>query len=70
MKIKLELELECESWMDGDIEPKTKEQWSEFFMKYLIEHPKSIIGYETENGQEIIALNSFSIEVTDVSTDR
>ena len=70
MKIKLSLELDCESWMDEDIEPKTKEEWTEFFMKYLIEYPKSIIGSETENGQEIIALNSFSIEVTDVSTDR
>jgi hypothetical protein len=39
-------------------------------MKYLIEYPKSIIGSETEKGQEIIALDSFSIEVTDVSTYR
>ena len=70
MKIKLLLELDCESWMGEDIEPKTKEQWTDFFMKYLIEYPKSIIGSETENGQEIIALNSYSIEVTEVSTDR
>jgi hypothetical protein len=70
MKIKMTVELDCESWMDDDIEPKNKAEWTEFFMKYLIEHPKSIIGSETENGQEIIALDSFSIEVTDVSTDR
>lgn len=70
MRIKLLLELECESWMNENIEPKNKEQWTDFFMKYLIEYPKSIIGAETENGQEIIALDSFSIEVTEVSTDR
>lgn len=67
-KIKMTVELDCESWMGDDIEPKTKEEWSEFFMKYL--DLKSIIGSETENGQEIIALNRFSIDVTEVSTDR
>jgi hypothetical protein len=62
MKIKLSLELECESWMEKSIEPKTKQEWTDFFMKYLIESPKSIIG----NNQEIIALHNCSIEVTEV----
>ena len=70
MKLRLTLEHDFESWMGEDIEPKSKEQWTNFFMKYLIEYPKSIIGSETEDGQEIIALNSYSIEVTEVSTDR
>lgn len=68
MKIKMTLELDCVSWMDDEIEPRSKDEWAEFFMKYLIEYPRSIIGSETEKGQEIIALNSFSIEVTDVIT--
>lgn len=68
MKIKMTLELDCVSWMVDENYPRSKDEWTEFFMKYLIEYPRSIIGSETENGQEIIALNSFSIEVTDVIT--
>lgn len=61
MKINLSLDLDFENWMDNDVEPKTKEDWAEFFTKYLIEYPKSIIGSEPE----LIALNSFSIQVND-----
>ena len=65
MKIKLQIELEFESWFEPERIPKTKEEWAEFFTNnYLPE--TSIIGIETDEYQDIIQVNKCSIECINI----
>ena len=65
MKITLKVELEFESWFDDEREPKTKEEWSEFFYQSFM--PKgSVLGKDDGEHQDQIALSSYSIECTEL----
>jgi hypothetical protein len=66
MKITMTVELDFESWFEQD-EPKTEHEWSQFFLDHLTPYPASVIGTtHEEHGQQLIALNSWSIDVTKI----
>lgn len=62
-KIALKLEIDFDSWMDEDVEPRTKEQWEEFFLTHLISYPTSVLGTEEDGVTRLIALNKWSVSV-------
>lgn len=64
IKATLKIELEFESWFEKEREPKSNEEWAEFFNNNLMPEG-SIIGVDDGNYQDIIALSSYSIECTD-----
>ena len=66
MKVTLKIELEFENWFEYEREPKTKEDWAEFFNNNLMPEG-SILGVDDGEFQDMIALSSFSIECTDIS---
>ena len=65
-RIELKVEIDFESWMDIENEPKNKQDWREFFMRHLIEYPKSILGEEIDGVQKIISLNNVFIDVIQI----
>lgn len=66
MKAVLKIELEFESWFEDEREPKSKEEWADFFTNHLITE-SSILGIDDGENQDMISMSGFSIECTDVS---
>lgn len=66
MKVILKIELEFESWFEDDRQPKTNEEWGEFFNNELMPEG-SILGVDDGEHQDMIALSSYNIECIDVS---
>jgi len=64
MKKTLTIELDFESWFDESREPKTNDEWAEFFSRFLI-NESAIIGVEDDEFQDMVAIRSFSVEVVD-----
>jgi hypothetical protein len=65
MKVTLKIELEFESWFEEEREPKSKEEWAEFFNEYLM--PEGfILGVDDGEFQDMVAMSSYIIECTDV----
>ena len=63
------VELDFESWFSVD-EPKNEQEWSQFFLDYLIPFPVSVIGStNNEEGQRVIALNSWTVDVTKIENN-
>lgn len=65
MKVTLKIELEFDSWFEDEREPKTNEDWAEFFSTNLMPEG-SILGTDDGENQDIIALNSYNIECLEV----
>lgn len=61
----LKIELEFESWFEKDREPKSKEEWTEFFNIHLLKDTP-IIGFNDGIHQDIIDIDNYSIECTDI----
>lgn len=61
MKAIIIIKLEFESWFEEERRPKTKEEWIKFFINNLIPEG-SILGVDDGEFQDIIALESFTIE--------
>lgn len=66
MKITLKIELEIDSWFEDDRQPKTKEEWSDFFNNNLMPEV-SVLGVDDGEFQDMVALSSYNIECVDVS---
>ena len=66
MKVILKIELEFESWFEDEREPKSKEEWAEFFNNNLMPEG-SVIGVDDGEYQDMIAISSYNIECVDVS---
>ena len=66
MKVTLKMELEFESWFEDEREPKTNEEWSDFFNNNLMPEG-SIRGIDDGEYQDMIAINTYSIECVDIS---
>ena len=66
MKVTLKIELEFESWFEDDREPKSKEEWADFFSRHLMPEG-SILGVDDGENQDMIALSSYNMECVDVS---
>lgn len=65
MKVILEIELNFESWFEKEREPKTKEEWTDFFINNLI--PESpLLGVDDGEYQDMIALDGYRIECIDI----
>ena len=64
MKATLEITVNFESWFDDDREPKTKEEWAEFFSQYFITE-NGVIGLDGEY-QDLVLLEGFSVECLDI----
>jgi hypothetical protein len=62
--MKLVIELDFESWFDVNRRPKTKAEWSEFFINHLITDSQ-VIGTEYSDHQDQIVIKSFSVIVED-----
>ncbi len=62
-KLILEVEIDFESWMEENVEPKNAEQWAIFFQNHLIEWPKSVLGTEGE----MIAVNNLAVNVKSIN---
>ncbi len=62
MKILLEIEVNFESWFEE--EPKTKEEWEDYFTGYFL--PQS--GVLGEEG-ELIALQTIKLKITNIEND-
>jgi len=60
MKKTLTIELDFESWFDESREPKTNDEWAEFFSTFLIKEG-GVIG---ENS-DMVAIEKFSVDVSD-----
>ena len=65
MKVVLKIELEFESWFEDEREPKSKEEWADFFNNNLMPE-SSILGVDDGEFQDMVALSSYNIECTDV----
>lgn len=66
MKVVLKIELEFESWFEDEREPKTQEDWADFFNNNLIPE-SSLLGVDDGKFKDMIALLSYNIECIDVS---
>ena len=66
MKVVLKIEIDFESWFDEEREPKSKEEWADFFNDNL-RPESSILGVDAGEFQDMVALLSYNIECTDVS---
>ena len=66
MKVTLKIELEFESWFEDSKEPKTKEEWAEFFSNNLMPEG-SILGVDDGEYQDMISIKTYNIECDDVS---
>jgi len=64
MKKNLTIELDFESWFDENREPRTDDEWAEFFSRFLITESQ-VIGVEDDEFQDMVAIRSFSVEVVD-----
>ena len=65
MKIKFTVELDFESWFNENREPKTKDEWVNFLNNFYV--PESgILGVEDDDFQDMICINRWNIEVTDI----
>lgn len=65
MKVVLKIELEFESWFEEEREPKSKEEWADFFSNNLMPEG-SILGVDDGEFQDMVTLSSYNIECTDV----
>jgi hypothetical protein len=61
-KITLKVELDFESWFDDNNEPKTDEEWVDFFYEHLFAEG-NVIGVEYKGSQELIAIRSMRVTV-------
>jgi len=62
MKIILkEIEINFESWFEKDREPKTREEWIEFFSENIFTE-KSVLGEEIEEYQDQVLINSIEVK--------
>ena len=62
MKIILkEIEINFESWFEKDREPKTREEWIEFFSENIFTE-KSVLGEEVEEYQDQVLINSIEVK--------
>lgn len=59
-KITLKVELDFESWFDEDNEPKTNEDWADFFSQHLFTEG-GVVGVEYKDRQELVAIRSLTI---------
>jgi hypothetical protein len=66
MKIILKIELEFESWFENEREPKTKEEWTNFFNQNLMPEG-SVLGIDDGEFQDMILLESYHIECMEIS---
>lgn len=66
MKVSLKICIEFESWFENEREPKTKEEWTDFFHPHLIPEG-SILGTDDGTHQDMIAIDNYTIECIDVS---
>lgn len=66
MKVTLKIELEFESWFKDERQPKSNEEWADFFNNHLMPEG-SILGIDDCGYQDMIVLNSYNIECADVS---
>ena len=55
MKATIKVELDFESYFSKEREPKTKKEWSDFFINELFSHIPFVIG------KDMIALDSITI---------
>ncbi|NCD40945.1 MAG: hypothetical protein EOL88_02520 [Bacteroidia bacterium] len=65
MEVTLRIKLEFESWFENERQPKTKKEWEDFFNNNL-EFSSSLLGADHGKYQDMIAINSYSIECTDI----
>ena len=65
--IKLSIEIDFESWFSKHREPKTKEDWQEFFETHF-RPESSVLGVDDGENQDMIAMNSLLVCVTECST--
>lgn len=65
MKAIIKFEIEFESWFDDDREPKTKEEWADFFMEYFATD-SGIIGEERGDYQDMVEIERFTTECLEV----
>ena len=61
MKAKIIIELEFESWFDDEREPKSNEEWNDFFDVHLMPEG-SIMGKEINGNQDLICIESYTID--------
>ena len=66
MKVTLKIELEFESWFEDEREPKTNDEWADFFNNNLMPEG-SILGVDDGKFHDMIALSNYNIECVDVS---
>ena len=64
MKKTLQIEVEFESWFDKDREPKTNEEWVDFFAEHFIS-ASSVIGDDEGLFQDMISIKGCNIEIID-----
>jgi hypothetical protein len=65
MKVSLKVNIEFESWFENKREPKTKEQWADFFKNYLMPE-SSIIGVDDGEYQDMIAMSNYDIKCENI----
>lgn len=63
-KITLKVEIDFESWFDGDNEPNCDEEWADFFSRHLFTEG-NVIGVEYKDRQELVAIRSLTISEGD-----
>jgi hypothetical protein len=67
-KIKFTLEIEFESWFEKEREPKTPDEWKEFFLNNIMPE-SSVIGIDDGEYQDMVALNTFDLEFLELKLD-
>jgi hypothetical protein len=65
MKITLKIEIDFESWFEDNREPKTNEEWTDFFSSTLTPEGQ-MLGLREGEYDDMIALSSFYIECTNI----
>ena len=66
MTTTIKIEIEFESWFDKEREPKTKAEWVDFFMKYLISEG-AVIGVNNKRHLDMISIYSLSLECVKIT---
>jgi len=66
MKVTLKIEIDFDSWFEDDRQPKTIEEWSEFFNTHLMPE-SSMLGVDGEY-QDMIVLNNYKLNILKLKT--
>lgn len=62
MKIKLEITIEFENWMDKNQAPKSPEEWEDFFLSFMV--PDS--GIVGDGDKDLVNIESYMIKCLNI----